>query len=108
MPLTRDFRETVQARAQRDAGFREALFREAVDVLLAGDLETCKALLRDYINATVGFEKLGAVTHKSPKSLMRMLSPSGNPLARNISEIVAYLQKNEGLQLTTRRSGAKR
>ena len=55
-----------------------------------------------YINATVGFDELGTVTHKSPKSLMRMLSPDGNPQARNLFEIVAYLQKNEGLRLTTR------
>jgi len=102
MPLTRDFKETVQARARRDAGFRKALLREALDCMLAGDVETGKIVLRDYINATVGFEELAGVTHKSPKSLMRMLGPSGNPQASNLFEIVAYLQKNEGLRLTTR------
>ncbi len=59
-------------------------------------------MLRDYINATVGFTALGAVTHKSPKSLMRMLGPEGNPQARNLFEIVAYLQESEGFRLTTR------
>jgi DNA-binding phage protein len=102
MPLTRDFKETVQARARRDAGFRKALLREALDCMLAGDVETGKIVLRDYINATVGFEELAGVTHKSPKSLMRMLGPNGNPQASNLFEIVAYLQKNEGLRLTTR------
>jgi DNA-binding phage protein len=102
MPLTRDFKETVQARARRDAGFRKALLREALDCMLAGDVETGKIVLRDYINATVGFEELAGVTHKSPKSLMRMLGPSGNPQASNLFEIVTYLQKNEGLRLTTR------
>ena len=102
MPLTRDFKETIQARAARDATFRKHLLREAVDCMLAGDVDTGKTVLRDYINATIGFDELGAVTHKSPKSLMRMLGPDGNPQARNLFEIVAYLQENEGLRLTTR------
>ena len=106
MPLTRDFRETVQARARRDAGFRRALLQEALDCMLAGDVETGKIVLRDYINATVGFDELADATHKSPKSLMRMLGPSGNPQARNLFEIVAYLQSKEGLRLTTR-AGAR-
>jgi DNA-binding phage protein len=102
MPLTRDFKETIQARAARDAAFRIHLLKEAVDCLLAGDVDTGKSVLRDYINATVGFDELGAATRKSPKSLMRMLSPSGNPQARNLFKIVAYLQKKESLRLTTR------
>jgi hypothetical protein len=106
MALTRDFKETVQARAQRDAAFRRALLREALDLMLAGDVETGKIVLRDYINATVGFEDLGNVTGKSPKSLMRMFGPHGNPQANNLFEILAYLQKHEGLRLTTRSGGA--
>jgi hypothetical protein len=95
-------KETVQARARRDASFRTALLREALDCRLAGDVETGKIVLRDYINATVGFDEPAGVTHKSPKSIMRMLSPSGNPQANNLFEIVAYLQKSEKLRLTTR------
>jgi hypothetical protein len=102
MALTRDFRETIQARARRDAGFRRALLKEAIDCMLAGDVETGKIVLRDYINATVGFSDLGAMTGKSPKSLMRMLGPEGNPQARNLFEIVSYLQEREGFRLTTR------
>jgi hypothetical protein len=62
MALTRDFKETVKARAERDPAFREALLIEATEQLLAGDLETGKAVLRDYINATVGFERLARAT----------------------------------------------
>jgi hypothetical protein len=47
-------------------------------------------------------DELGAATHKSPKSLMRMLAPSGNPQAANLFAIVAYLQESKGLRLTTR------
>ena len=99
MPLTRDFKETIRARIERDPGFREALLEEGVECLLAGDVETGKAVLRDYINATIGFRELGEVTDKSSKSLMRMLGPHGNPQARNLFEIIGRLQEHEGLQL---------
>lgn len=99
MALTRDFKETIQARIQRDPAFREALLKEGVDCLLSGDMVTGKAVLRDYINATIGFNELGGLTRKSPKSLMRMFSPAGNPQARNLFEIIGCLQKREGLHL---------
>ncbi len=100
MPLTRDFKLTVRERLQRDPSFREALLEEAVDCLLAGDVETGKSLLRDYVNATIGFGELGGMTDKSPKSLMRMLSQNGNPQARNLFEIIGCLQQREGVHLT--------
>jgi hypothetical protein len=110
MPLTRDFRETVRARAQRDRRFRAALLSEAADCFLAGDVETGKSVLRDYVHATVGFEELGRATKKSPKSLLRMLGPSGNPHASNLFAILGYLQKKERIRLavTRRRSGSFR
>ena len=95
MPLTRDFKQTIQKRARRGAAFRIALLKEAIDALLSGDVETGKTVLRDYINTAVGFDKLATVTKKSPKSLMRMLGTKGNPQARNFFEIVAYLQKKK-------------
>jgi DNA-binding phage protein len=95
MPLTRSFKQTIQARVRRDAAFRQELLRESVESFLKGDIETGKAVLRDYINATIGFAELAEATHHSAKSLMRMLSPSGNPQARNLFEIVEYLQRKE-------------
>jgi len=95
MPLTRKFKETIQARVKRDAAFRKELLRESVECFVLGDIETGKAVLRDYINATIGFAELAEVTHHSAKSLMRMLGPSGNPQARNLFEIVEYLQRKE-------------
>ncbi len=102
MPLTRDFKETIQARVARDPAFREALLTEGVECLLAGDVDTGKAVLRDYIKATIGFEGLGALTGKSPKSLMRMFGPRGNPQARNLFEIIGYLQERQGVSLEVR------
>ena len=97
VPLTREFRETVQARIKRDRKYRKELLREGVECLLGGDLDTGKAILRDYINATIGFEELSRLTKLPAKSLMRMLSPNGNPQARNLFEVIGHLQRAEGL-----------
>jgi DNA-binding phage protein len=97
MALTRDFKDTIQARAQRDSAFRHGLFEEAIEAFLSNDTETGKLLLRDYVNATVGFEKLGAELDKSPKSLMRMLSTQGNPRADNLFAVVGHLKQRENV-----------
>lgn len=99
MSLTRDFKETVRARIERHPEFRELLLAEGVECLLAGEVEVGKTILRDYVNATVGFQELAGLTNKSSKSLMRMLGPHGNPQARNLFHIIGCLQKHEGFQL---------
>lgn len=99
MALTRNFKDTVQARVLADPAFREALLREGVETLLGGDVDSGKAILRDYINATVGFQQLGAETGASPKSLIRMFGPSGNPQARNLFSVISHLQRHAGLTL---------
>ena len=99
MPLTKDFNETMRERLQKSAGFRRALLREAVNCMIEGDVDTGKSVLRKYINGTVGFIKLGEALGRSPKALMRMFSVKGNPQARNLFEIVVFLQKHEGTKL---------
>jgi DNA-binding phage protein len=99
MPLTRSFKETVKARAERDPDFRAALLTEAIEQMLSGNLDTGKAVLRDYINATVGFERLARETGTPAKSLMRMLGPSGNPRARNLFTLIDRLQKVSRVRL---------
>jgi DNA-binding phage protein len=105
MPLTHDFKETIRDRAQREPKFRQALLREAVESYLTGDLETGKSVLRDYVNATIGFQALEELTGIPAKSLMRMLGPKGSPSAANLSSILTVLQKTEGVhfQLSLRR-----
>ncbi len=76
--------------------FRVDLLTETFNCMVAGDLETGKIVLREYINGTLGFVALGEALGKSPKSLMRMLGPQGNPNARNLFDIIAHLQKLEG------------
>jgi hypothetical protein len=79
MALTKSFKEMVQKRVASDPAFGAALLREGIDTMLAGDVDTGKAILRDYTKATVGFANLGEVTGTQPKSLMRMFGPRGNP-----------------------------
>jgi len=93
----RDFFETVRERAERSPDYRVALLCEALETLLEGDHVTAQLLLRDYVNATVGFEALGRRIGKSPKSLMRMLSTEGNPRADNLLAILKALQDHEGI-----------
>lgn len=102
MPLTRDFKDTIRARAARDPKFRKELLREGVECMLAGDTATAKTILRDYINATLGFSELAEATHIPSKSLMRMLGPSGNPRAENLFEILNFLQDREGVRFRVR------
>jgi DNA-binding phage protein len=102
MPLTRSFNATVRERAAHDPAYRAALFTEAVQALLASDLDTAKAALRAYINATIGFEKLAAATGTPVKSLMRMFGPSGNPTAANLFGVIGVLQKKTGVHLEVR------
>ncbi|HEV2323766.1 MAG TPA: transcriptional regulator [Terracidiphilus sp.] len=99
MVLTTSFNETVRRKLQESAGFRRALLKEAIGCMLEGDVETGNSVLRKYINGTVGFVKLGEALGRSPKVLMRMFSAKGNPQAKNLFEIIAYLQKIEGTVL---------
>jgi DNA-binding phage protein len=99
MAKTKSLRELVQGRVKADKQFAEALLLEGIDAMLSGDVDTGKTILRDYIKATVGFEKLGEATGAPPKSLIRMFGPRGNPQARNLFSVIGYLQKRAGLNL---------
>jgi hypothetical protein len=99
MALTRSFKALVQQQVATDPAFAEALLREGIDTMLAGDVDTGKTILRDYIKATVGFEKLGAAIGAQPKSLIRMFGPRGNPQAKNLFGVLGYLQRRTGLEL---------
>lgn len=99
---TRSFRETVQSRARRDIKFRRALLVKATQLLLDGNQEEGRAALRSCINATIGFEKLGATLGRSPKSLMRMFGPPGNPTAENLLGVIGVLQEETGVHLEVR------
>jgi hypothetical protein len=99
MARSKSFNDLVQQHVKGDKKFAEVLLREGVDALLSGDVESGKTILRNYIKATVGFEKLGAATGAPPKSLIRMFGPRGNPQAKNLFSVIGYLQKRAGVRL---------
>lgn len=92
MPLTRDFKQAIQARAERDPDFACALLDEAATLFLNGEPDAARIILRDLVNATVGFEQLANTTQKSSKSLHRMLSGNGNPSMDNLAGIFSALR----------------
>ncbi|TAL84758.1 MAG: transcriptional regulator [Rhodanobacter sp.] len=94
MPLTRDFKQTVVERVQREPAFARALLDEAASLFLNGEPATARVILRDLVNATVGFEGLASATERPSKSLHRMLSASGNPGMDNLSAIFDALRRN--------------
>lgn len=91
MALTRDFKETVVARVERDPAFAKELLNEATTLLIAGEAETARLILRDLVNATLGFEQLAKMTDVPSKSLHRMLSPKGNPSMDHLAAIFGAL-----------------
>ncbi len=93
MALTRSFKLTLAKRLRAEPDFANALLREAVQELIAGDLDAGRSVLRQHIHATIGFARLGKLTGTPPKSLMRMLGPNGNPQARHLLAILGTLQR---------------
>jgi len=99
MALTRNFKHTVIERVERDPAFAKALLDEAATLFLNGEAETARVILRDLVNATLGFEQLAEVTERPSKSLHRMLSPKGNPSMDNLAAIFSAVQRRLGVGL---------
>jgi DNA-binding phage protein len=102
MVLTRDFKQTIVERVRRDPAFAKALLDEAATLFLNGEPHTARLILRDLVNATVGFEELAAETAKPAKSLHRMLSKRGNPTMDNLAAILGVLRKRLGVEIKAR------
>lgn len=102
MALTRKFKRTVVERVQRDPEFARALLDEAATLFLNGEADTARLVLRDLVNATVGFEMLATETAKPAKSLHRMLSKNGNPTMDNLAAILGVVRKKLGVDLQAR------
>lgn len=99
MALTRNFKHTVVERVERDPAFAKALLDEAATLFLNGEAETARLILRDLVNATLGFEQLAQATDKPSKSLHRMLSPKGNPSMDNLAAIFSAVRQRLGVGL---------
>ncbi len=92
--ITRDYKDTVNNRLRKDPAFAVALLDEAISLFLNGEPVTARIILRDIVNATVGFEKLALETDRPSKSLHRMLSAGGNPTMNNLTRIISILRQN--------------
>jgi DNA-binding phage protein len=106
MALTRDFKKTVAARVQSDPAFAQALLDEATTLFINGEPVSAKLILRDLVNATVGFEALAEEIQKPAKRLHRMLSRSGNPTMSNISAVFAAIKRALKVEVHIRIAGA--
>ena len=93
MALTRDYKETIKERAEKDPYFAASLMNEAITAFLDGEPETARVILRELVNSTIGFELLAAQLDKSSKSIHRMLSSDGNPTMDNLTSILVTLQR---------------
>lgn len=102
MPLTVEFKEIFKDSIDRDPAFGHELLRGAVQCLLDDDLATGRAILRNYVNATIGFKQLARIIGGHEKSVMRMLSVKGNPQAKNLFRIIYSLQQLNEVRLEIR------
>jgi DNA-binding phage protein len=102
MALTRNFKHTVIERVERDPAFAKALLDEAATLFLNGEAETARLILRDLVNATMGFEQLAEATDRPSKSLHRMLSSKGNPNMDNLAAIFSAVRRRLGVGLEVR------
>jgi len=99
MALTRDFKQTIVDRVEREPAFAQSLLHEAATLFLNGEPDVARLVLRDLVNATIGFEQLAVETQKPSKSLHRMLSPTGNPNMDNLAAIFNALRTALRLQI---------
>ncbi|AKA26889.1 DNA-binding protein [Pseudomonas chlororaphis] len=102
MALTRSFKHSIAERAERDPAFSQALLDEAATLFLNGEPEMSRIILRDLVNATVGFEALARETARPSKSLHRMLSAHGNPSMDNLAAIFAAIRAQLGVAIEVR------
>ena len=104
MALTRDYKQTIRERAERDPNFAASLMNEAVSSFLDGEPGTARLILRELVNSTIGFELLAEELDKPSKSVHRMLSPKGNPTMDNLTNIFSVLQSRLGFNIEVKLS----
>ena len=98
----REIIETITARVQSEPAYARALLQQATSLLLQGEPHTAKLLLRDLVNASIGFEQLARDMDKPPKSLHRMLSATGNPTLSHVSAMLAAIAAHLGVEIQAR------
>jgi len=100
MPLSREFKELVVARAEEDPEFRRGLITEALNMILQGEITAGRLMLRDYINATGAMSDIARKLKKQKTAIVRMLGPNGNPTLENFVPIVKACAEREKIELS--------
>ncbi|WP_298822840.1 transcriptional regulator [uncultured Roseibium sp.] len=93
-------KDSLKAMVERKLELATEMLEDAINALLAGDVDEGRLLFRQYINATIGFQELARRTGKADKTLMQMLSASGNPTVSNLFEIIHVCTKAEGVTIS--------
>jgi DNA-binding phage protein len=99
MPLTREFKDLVVARADDDPEFRIGLIVEALNMILGGEITAGRIMLRDYINATGAMDEICNKLNKHKSAIARMLGPSGNPTLESIVPVIQVCADRENVTL---------
>ena len=99
MSITRDYKDTINERVDNDPVFTAALLDEAITLFLNGEPDVARLVLRDLVNATLGFEALAIEIERPSKSLHRMLSARGNPTMDNLTKVICILRNRLGLNI---------
>ncbi len=102
MAITRDYKETIKERAQQEPDFSKALLDEALSLFLNGEPDVARLVLRELVNATIGFEEMAVAVSKPSKSLHRMLSAKGNPTMDNLNKIIKVLREKLHVDIQVR------
>ena len=98
MALTRNYKETVVARIQREPKFARALYAQAMAALLEGETTEALSMLRDLVHAQISFKELARQTGLGEKTLHRMIHRRGNPTARNLGIIISRIAEDLGIK----------
>lgn len=102
MALTQHFKQTIVERVRREPTFGRHLLDEAATLFLNGEPGPARVILRDLVNATLGFECLASATATPSKSLHRMLSARGNPSMDNLAAIFGAIRRTLGVEIRVR------
>ena len=100
MPLSREFKDLVVTRAEKDPEFRRSLITEALNMILRGEITVGRLMIRDYINATGAINDIAIKLQKHKPAIVRMLGPKGNPTLKNFIPIIQACAEREDIELS--------
>lgn len=89
--------EIIVEELQEDREFLKAHLANAIASFFNGEHGAARLMLRDIVNATIGFAELAAKLNKSDKGLMQMLTEKANPSAEHLFGIIYEVMKHEHL-----------